>query len=268
MHTFDYTSIINQLLTTSIVNLLSSIHEYKGKQSMFIEAKHDILSGMLEIAKIQSTKASNKIEGIFTSDDRLNLIVKEKADPKSRNEKEIAGYRDVLSAIHENYDYIAPRPNLILQLHRDLYSYSATSIGGTFKNNDNVIEEQDAEGNRFVRFQPVSAFETPELIERLCDTYLLEVGKREVDPLLLIPVFVMDFLCIHPFSDGNGRMSRLMTLLLLYRAGYIVGKYISIEMLIEKTKETYYEVLQEARLTGMRVRTIIGRSWNITSALF
>jgi len=235
-----------KLFTVEVVNLIAAIHENKGKQDLFIEAKPDILASLLDIAKIQSTEASNKIEGIVTTEVRLKEIVQQKATPRSRNEKEIAGYRDVLTTIHENYDYITPRANVILQLHRDLYAYSPSSIGGTYKNADNIIQETDAAGNKRVRFQPLSAFETPEAMERLCDTFIEEVNKGEIDPLLLIPMFVLDFLCIHPFNDGNGRMSRLLTLLLLYRSGYIVGKYISIEMLIEKTKDTYYDVLQQS----------------------
>lgn len=244
MRNFDYNIISNGLLTNEIVNLIAAIHEYKGKQDLFIEAKPDILSSLLNIAKVQSTEASNKIEGIYTTDKRLNDIVNNKAEPKTRNEKEIAGYRDVLATIHESYDYIKPRTNNILQFHRDLYIYSATSFGGQYKNSNNIIEEIDIFGNTKIRFKPVSAFETPTVLKTLCDTFIEEIKKNNIDPLLLIPVFILDFLCIHPFNDGNGRMSRLLTLLLLYRSGYIVGKYISIEMIIEKTKETYYEVLK------------------------
>ncbi|MDL2281242.1 Fic family protein, partial [Selenomonadales bacterium OttesenSCG-928-I06] len=162
------------------------------------------------------------------------------------SEREIAGYRDVLATIHENYDYITPRANVILQLHRDLYAYSPSSMGGSYKNSDNIIQETDASGSKKVRFQPLAAFETPKAMESLCDTYIEEVNRGEIDSLLLMPMFILDFLCIHPFNDGNGRMSRLLTLLLLYRSGYLVGKYISIEMLIEKTKDTYYDVLQQS----------------------
>jgi len=228
------------------VNLLAAIHEHKGKQDLLIEAKSDLVSSLLDIAKIQSTGASNKIEGIITTEARLKEIVRQKATPRSRSEKEIAGYRDVLTTIHENYDYITPRANMILQLHRNLYAYSPSPIGGSYKNADNIIQETDAKGNKRVRFQPLSAFETPEAMQSLCDTFIEEVNRGEIDPLLLIPMFILDFLCIHPFNDGNGRMSRLLTLLLLYRSGYIVGKYISIEMLIEKTKDTYYDTLQQS----------------------
>lgn len=249
MREFDFKASAAKLLTNDIVNMLGYIHEYKGQQNLFIEAKADVLSHLLEIAKIQSTEASNRIEGIYTSDERIKALVKEKSAPRNRNENEIAGYRDVLATIHENYDYIPPRANVILQLHRDLYQYSGMGIGGHFKNTDNVIEEELDDGTKRVRFRPATAFETPDMIESLCNQFLREVDRGEVDPLLLIPMFVLDFLCIHPFNDGNGRMSRLLTLLLLYRSGYIVGKYISIEMLIEKTKDTYYDALQ-ASSTG------------------
>lgn len=246
MRTYDYNNKWQQLLTPEIVTMLSQIHEFKGEQNLFIEAQSDTLTQLVEIAKIQSTEASNKIEGIFTSDERLKKLVTNKTTPRSRNEQEIAGYRDVLSTIHDNYEFIPVRPSIILQLHRDLYKFSGKSIGGVYKNADNVIAEEDNEGNRFVRFQPIPAWETPDSIEALCDAFDDVIARNEADPLLIIPMFILDFLCIHPFNDGNGRMSRLLTLLMLYRAGYIVGKYISIEKVIETTKDTYYETLQSS----------------------
>ena len=199
---------------------------------------------MVDIAKIQSTEASNKIEGIYTSDERLKALVKDSTRPRTRNEREIAGYRDVLNTIHENHDYIPPKPSIILQLHRDLYKFEGMDIGGRYKTSDNIIEEQDAEGNKSVRFRPMPAWETPEAIEKICQSYDEALNSENIDALIIIPMFVLDFLCVHPFNDGNGRLSRLLTLLLLYRSGYIVGKYISIEKLIEQTKEIYYESLQ------------------------
>ena len=246
MKQFDYSSLPSTLLTSEICNLLSTIHEYRGKQTLFSKARKDVLKTLLEIAVIQSTDASNRIEGIFTSNERLKELVTQKAEPTTRNEKEIAGYRDVLATIHENYEFIPVTPNTILQLHRDLYSFQASGIGGHWKNSDNVIAETDQFGKKRVRFTPIPAFETPEAVERLCETYHEAVQQEVYDPLLLSMLFVFDFLCIHPFNDGNGRMSRLLTLLLLYRQGYIVGKYISLEMLIEKSKQTYYEALQES----------------------
>ncbi len=248
MHTFDYKETPKRLLTPDIVNLLSSLHEFRGKQELYIEAESDVLTALLDIAKIQSTKASNKIEGIYTSDERLEALVIEKVEPRNRSEEEIAGYREVLATVHDSYEYIPIRPNIILQLHRDLYSFSSSDTGGRFKNTDNVIAESSKDGQQRVRFTPVPAFQTPEAMENLCNEFNNAIERAEYDPLLLIPMFILDFLCIHPFNDGNGRMSRLLTLLLLYRSGYIVGKYISMEMLIEKTKETYYEALQNSSI--------------------
>lgn len=246
MRAFDFKKEYQKLLIPEVVALLSQIHEHKGQQNLFIEAKKDVLSELLEIAKIQSTEASNRIEGIITTDDRLKKIVRDKTIPKNRSEREIAGYRDVLSTIHDSYDYIPVRPGMILQLHRDLYKYSGSAIGGNFKNSDNVIAEELPDGTKQVRFQPVPAWETAEAMTVLCDALNEALGNEEMDPLLLIPIFILDFLCIHPFNDGNGRMSRLLTLLLLYRSGYIVGKYISIEKIIADGKDTYYEVLQQS----------------------
>ena len=245
MRNFDYKKRYKSLLQPDIVALVAQIHEYKGEQTLFVEAKADTLTQLLEVAKIQSTEASNKIEGIYTSDDRLKKIVRDKTMPKTRSEKEIAGYRDVLNTIHQNYDYIPVKSSIFLQLHRDLYKF-AGNAGGSFKSSDNVIAQEDEQGNKSIRFQPVPALETPAYIDAICDAFQDACKDSQCDPLILIPMFILDFLCIHPFNDGNGRMSRLLTLLLLYRAGYIVGMYISIEKLIEQTKETYYETLQES----------------------
>lgn len=244
MRSFDYKEEWKKLLTPEIVMYLTQIHEFKGEQTLFIEAKADTLSQLVDIAKIQSIEASNKIEGIYTSDERLKALVKDSTRPRTRNEREIAGYRDVLNTIHENHDYIPPKPSIILQLHRDLYKFEGMDIGGRYKTSDNIIEEQDAEGNKSVRFRPMPAWETPEAIEKICQSYNEALNSENIDALIIIPMFVLDFLCVHPFNDGNGRISRLLTLLLLYRSGYIVGKYISIEKLIEQTKEIYYESLQ------------------------
>lgn len=246
MRTLNYKAEYQRLLTPEIVLCLAQIHEQKGQQNLFIEAQKDALSELLEIAKIQSTEASNRIEGIITTDERLNKLVKNKTTPKNRNEREIAGYRDVLATIHENYDYIPVRPNPILQLHRDLYKFSGAAIGGHFKNSDNVIAEELPDGTKRVRFAPVPAWETAEAMDTLCSAFQEALAEPDLDPLLLIPMFILDFLCIHPFNDGNGRMSRLLTLLLLYRSGYIVGKYISVEKLIADSKESYYESLQDS----------------------
>ena len=246
MRTLNYKETYRELLTPEIVSYLAQIHEQKGQQNLFIEAHKDALTELLEIAKIQSTEASNRIEGIITTDDRLKKIVRNKTAPRNRNEREIAGYRDVLATIHENYDFIPVRPNMILQLHRDLYKFNNPGFGGNYKNSDNIIAEELPAGTKMVRFQPVPAWETPEAIETLCNTFNDAINDPDMDPLLLMPIFILDFLCIHPFNDGNGRMSRLLTLLILYRSGYIVGKYVSLEKLIADNKESYYDALQDS----------------------
>ena len=226
--------------------MISKIHEYKGKQSYLLDIKKDSLDTLLKVAKIQSISSSNKIEGISTTDKRINEIVNQRLEPKNRNEEEIAGYRDVLSLIHENYNFIEINRNTILQLHRDLYKYTGYNYGGKFKNSQNYIEETNEVGEKKIRFTPLSPVETPIAIEELCKNYNILVNNETCDLLVLIPIFILDFVSIHPFNDGNGRISRLLTLLLLYKAGYLVGKYISIEKIIEDTKDSYYDTLQKS----------------------
>ncbi len=218
MRNFDYSQLSEKKWNSDILNLVAKIHEYKGKQDLFIRQKPVELNRLVEIAKIQSTEASNKIEGIVTTSTRMKQLFEEKTTPRNRDEDEIMGYRDVLNTIHESNEHIPVRPSYILQLHRDLLKRAGFSFGGHFKNVQNYINEMRPDGTVVTRFIP----------------------------LILIPVFICDFLCIHPFNDGNGRMSRLLTLLLLYKCGYNVGKYISIEKQIEKTKDLYYDALEEA----------------------
>ena len=244
MRTFDYTELPKELYTTSIMNMVSTIHEHKGRQDLYIDQKPNELSILCDVAKIQSTDASNRIEGIVTSNKRLSEIMQEKVAPRNRAEEELAGYRDALSLIHESYDAIPVTPNYILQLHKILYAQGKMSFGGKWKDSDNAIIEIDADGNKRERFRPLPAIVTPDAMEQLCSAYKRALSAGDIDPLLLIAMFVFDFVCVHPFNDGNGRMSRLLTLLLLYQNGYLVGKYVSIEHEIEKSKDTYYEALQ------------------------
>ena len=245
MRRFDYKKLAERQWDNKIVLLCSKIHEHKGRQDLFIRQKPVQLDRMVEIARIQSTEASNRIEGIVTTDTRMKQLMKEKTAPRNREEEEILGYRDVLNTIHENSDFIDIVPNHILQLHRDLLKRAGVSYGGSFKNVQNYIKEIRPDGTESIRFTPLAPHETPGAIERICQSYSETMALEIVDPLILIPSFICDFLCIHPFNDGNGRMSRLLTLLLLYKSGYEVGKYISIEKQIEKTKDVYYDVLQE-----------------------
>ncbi len=243
MRTFNYQYLANKTWDNETTGLLSFIHEERGKQALYLKQKPFELEKLIEIAKIQSTEASNAIEGIRTTDTRLRRLMSDKTTPRSRDEKEIAGYRDALNTVHESFDYIPLEVNYILQLHKILMSHTEHSYGGQFKNVQNYISASNAEGETFTLFTPPSPFETPMAMEQLCTEYNRMIGEGKVDPLLLIPIFIHDFLCIHPFIDGNGRMSRLLTTLLLYRNGYSVGRYISLEAKIAKNKDLYYDAL-------------------------
>ena len=246
MRNFDYSKLSNCTVDSEIINYIAKIHEYKGRQELFVRQKKDKLEKLVEIAKIQSTESSNKIEGIVSTNTRIKQLVQDKTTPRNRDEKEIMGYRDVLNIVHENYEYIPVTPNYILQLHKYLYQYANPDFGGKFKNSQNYIVANLADGISRTLFTPLSPVETPSAMQELCDSFNKAMNLGEIEPLLLIMNFIKDFLCIHPFNDGNGRMSRLLTTLLLYRSGFVVCKYISLEKKIEKTKDTYYEVLEES----------------------
>lgn len=246
MREFDYSKFKERTWDNEIMAYVAQIHEFKGKQDLFLRQKPVELNRLVEIAKIQSTESSNQIEGIITTNSRLKQLVENKTTPRNRDEQEILGYRNALNIIHESYEAIPVRSSYILQLHGELLKHTAFSYGGKFKTTPNEIDMVIENGEKIVLFKPLEPYETPSAVERLCEEYNKAFGEGIVDPLILIPNFILDFLCIHPFNDGNGRMSRLLTLLLLYRAGYIVGQYISIEKAIADTKETYYEVLQQA----------------------
>ena len=247
MRTFNYTALKNKKWDNEIVAYIAQIHEHKAKQELFLKQKPQELEKLVEIAKVQSAEFSNEIEGIKTTNTRLKQLVSEKTAPKNRDEEEIAGYRDVLNIIHESYEYIPITPNYILQLHKMLYSHSPKAIGGTFKSVQNYISGSDANGKNYTIFTPLSPLETPIAIQNICEEFNKAIAENYVDPLILIPIFIHDFLCIHPFLDGNGRMSRLLTTLLLYRCGYLVGKYISLEAKIAKTKSLYYDALEQSQ---------------------
>ena len=246
MRKFDYSYLADRTWDNEIMSYISKIHEYKGKQEIFLRQKPVELNRLIEIAKIQSTESSNRIEGIITTNARLKQLVADKTTPKNRDEEEIIGYRNVLNLVHENYDVLPVRSNYILQMQRDLLRFTNLSYGGQFKTTSNEIDMVLETGEKVVLFKPLEPYETPTAIEYICEKYQEALDKELVDELILIPCFLLDFLCIHPFNDGNGRMSRLLTLLLLYRSGYMVGQYISIEKAIADTKEAYYDALQKA----------------------
>ena len=246
MREFDYRKLAARTWDNEILSYVAKIHEHKGRQELFLRQKPVELNRLIEIAKIQSTESSNRIEGIVTTNPRLKQLMSDKTTPHNRDEEEILGYRNVLNLVHENYDMIPVRPSYILQMHRDLLKYTSFSYGGSFKTTPNEIDMTLASGKRVTLFRPLEPYETPDAIQNICDSYQKELSLGEIDPLILIPCFILDFLCVHPFNDGNGRMSRLLTLLLLYRSGYVVGQYISIEKAIADTKDTYYKVLAQA----------------------
>lgn len=243
MREFNYRKYKDYKWDSEILGLVSGIHEYRGRQELHLTQKPAVLDKLVEVAKVQSTESSNAIEGIFTSNTRLNQLMQSKTTPKNRDEEEIAGYRFVLDMIHESYEYIPISSNYILQLHQNLYRFTNRSIGGHFKNSDNHIVARDENGIEHVIFEPLSPLETPIAIDRICEEFNRVSATEEVDELLLIPIFIHDFLCVHPFNDGNGRMSRLLTTLLLYRAGYVVGRYVSLEKKIADLKDLYYDSL-------------------------
>lgn len=241
---FDYRKSLSRLMIPEVVSALGNVREHRGRQALYITLEPGILSELRQVAKIQSVGASNKLENISTTDKRLRELAEQRVEPRNRDEREIAGYRYVLDMIHRYHENIPVSPSVILQLHRDLYRYLDVSFAGKWKDADNAIMERLPSGELVTRFKPTPASMTPEAIRLICDSYERELRSGTFDPLLICLVFVFDFVSIHPFNDGNGRMSRLMTLLLLYRNGYEIGTYVSIEAEIERTKETYYEALR------------------------
>ena len=248
MRSFNYSEIKNKRWDSETLGLVAAIYKAAGKQEMYLKQRPQELEKLVDIAKIQSTEASNAIEGIITTNTRLRQIVAEKTTPRNRNEQEIAGYRDALSIIHESFDAIPITQNYILQLHKIMCSHMSNPLAGKTKNVQNYISAAYSDGHVEVLFTPLDPFETPQALDRICEEYNRVIGNFEVDPLIAIPVFIHDFLCVHPFNDGNGRMSRLLTTLLLYRSGFYVGKYISLEAKIARDKDLYYKALRMSQI--------------------
>ena len=247
MRSFHYGKIKDQKWDLEVLGLIAAIYKEAGKQELYLKQKPEALEKLVEIAKIQSTEASNAIEGIVTTNTRIKQLVEEKTSPKNRNEQEIAGYRDVLGIIHDSFDAIPITRNYILQLHKVLYSHMNNPLAGRTKTVQNYISATYPDGHTETLFTPLAPYETPEALDRICEEYNRVIGNMEVEPLIAIPIFIHDFLCIHPFNDGNGRMSRLLTTLLLYRNGFYVGKYISLEAKIAKNKDLYYDALSASQ---------------------
>ena len=247
MRPFNYSAIKDMKWDSDILGYIAAIYKEAGKQELYLKQRPEELEKLVEIAKVQSTEASNAIEGIVTTNTRIRQLVEEKTSPRNRDEQEIAGYRDVLSIIHDSFDVIPITQNHILQLHKILYSHMNNPMAGRTKNVQNYISATYPDGHTETLFTPMAPYETPEALDRICEEYNRVIGNMEVEPLIAIPIFIHDFLCIHPFNDGNGRMSRLLTTLLLYRCGFYVGKYISLEAKIAKKKDLYYDALNQSQ---------------------
>ena len=247
MRAFNYSAIKNEKWDSDMLGLVAAIYKEVGKQELYLKQRPQELEKLVEIAKIQSTESSNAIEGIVTTNTRIKQLVEEKTTPRNRDEQEIAGYRDVLNIIHENFDAIPLSQNYILQLHKILYSHMNNPMAGRTKSVQNYISATYPDGHTETLFTPLAPYETPEALDKICEEYNRITGNMEVEPLIAIPIFIHDFLCIHPFNDGNGRMSRLLTTLLLYRSGFYVGKYISLEAKIAKNKDLYYDALAKSQ---------------------
>lgn len=247
MREFNYSLIRTQKWDSELLSLIAAIYKEAGKQELYLKQRPQELEKLVEIAKIQSTEASNAIEGIVTTSTRIRQLVEEKTTPRNRDEQEIAGYRDALNIIHESFDAIPVTQNYILQLHKIMYSHMNNPMAGRTKNVQNYITATYPDGHTEILFTPLEPYETPEALDRICEEFNKVIGNMELEPLIAIPVFIHDFLCIHPFNDGNGRMSRLLTSLLLYRCGFYVGRYISLEAKIAKNKDLYYSALSESQ---------------------
>jgi len=246
MKKFDYSFLDNGLLPANLINLTSAIYSIRAGSEIRKDDYIKVFTELEKIAKVQSVKSSNAIEGIITSDERIEKIVNQNSKPLNHNELEIAGYRDALNEIHQNYEKMEFSQDTILRLHEIMMSYTGYEDAGKYKTNENLIIEEDEQGNRKVRFKPLSAKETPEAMEQLVLAYMDASNHANINQLLLIPCTILDFLCIHPFRDGNGRMSRLLSLLLLYKNGFDVGKYVSFEEQINNNKAYYYEALRQS----------------------
>jgi Fic family protein len=245
MSSLKYRHLDNLSFDTQQIATLRELGEYRGKQILYSKQSPEILKSLQETARIESTESSNRLEGIEVSPKRLEDLMLQNSKPKGRPEQEVAGYRDALSLIHEADSEMKLSCNVILQIHKIVYSYMPHP-GGKWKTTDNEIIERHPDGTSRVRFKPTPAFQTPMKMNELEEDYKEVLSQGKIDPLILIPITILDFLCIHPFSDGNGRVARLLTLLTLYHFDYQVGRYISLERIFEETKDDYYRTLEES----------------------
>ncbi|MBU0678607.1 MAG: Fic family protein [Verrucomicrobia bacterium] len=261
MRSLEHDYLLEQPISQGLLMQVRALGEYRGRQDLFRRQSPEVLETLKRVAMVQSVESSNRIEGVTVAADRLEPLVLKKTTPRNRSESEVAGYRDALAEIHANAGRMRFSSELILDLHRRIYARTEEK-GGAWKEKDNAILEVRPDGQPAVRFRPVSYVAAPEFVEKLCKFYHRAVDERQVEPLLLIPAVVFDFECIHPFWDGNGRVGRLLTLLLLYQHGYEVGRYISLERLVEETKESYYETLLKSSQNWHEARHDLRPWWD------
>ena len=245
MKTFGTDYLETLVIPNRLFTVIRQLGEYKGRQDLHRKQAPEMLENLRQVAVIQSTESSNRLEGITADLKRIRALIEEKTTPANRSEAEIAGYRDVLNTIHQNHEQISFTPNIVLQLHRDLMKYAGKE-GGRWKSAPNQILETLPDGTRHIRFEPVAPHQTADYMRTLHEDYRGQMTLQRWEPLLLAAFYVLDFLCIHPFLDGNGRMARLLTVLMLYQQGYEVGRYISLERIVEQTKESYYDTLYQS----------------------
>ena len=245
MKSFEHGYLHEMMISHGLLSNIGLLGRFRGREALYVRQSPEVLDTLRRVAMVQSVESSNRIEGVTVAAGRIDPLVLKKAKPKDRAEQEISGYRDVLAQIHADPDRLKLSTALIRGFHRHMYQY-ADEKSGHWKTKDNVILEMRADGSRAVRFRPVSAIATPKYMQRLVELHAQELAAAKIDPLLLAAAFVLDFECIHPFADGNGRVGRLLTLLLLYQCGYGVGRYVSLERIVERSKETYYEVLHRS----------------------
>lgn len=245
MKSFEYDYFLDQPISQKILISVRTLGEYKGKETLFKDQFPEVLKTLQQAAVIQSTESSNRIEGIIVPEKRIRLIVAQNSKPLNRPEEEVAGYKDILNEIHTNANRYKLTSPLLLKWIKQLYRYTPEKVDG-YKKEDNAILEILPNGKTVIRFRPLSAKATPKAVDTLFDMFNKNIAQNKVEPLLAVASFILDFECIHPFKDGNGRIGRLLTLLLLYHIGYEVGRFISIERIIEESKEAYYDALYKS----------------------
>lgn len=243
MHSLSAGYLAKLRFTTRQLATLRALGEYRGKQQLYVAQSPEVLNDLRQVAVIESTESSNRLEGVVVAPNRLKSLVLKNAAPQSRSEQEVAGYRDALALIHESGEHMPFSEGTVLQLHGFLYRYMPQP-GGHWKAANNDIIERHPDGSSRIRFSPVAAHLTPMAMTDMIARYRLTLDQHLADPLVLVPLVILDFLCIHPFPDGNGRMARLLTLQLLYHFNYAVGRFISLERIFEESKESYYETLE------------------------